>query len=72
MATDAENLATIRSNILSILATESAAPKPSYNVDGQSFDWNGYRASLMTQLANINAMAAAISGPYEVISTAEG
>lgn len=66
MATDAENLATIRSNILATLATESANPKPTYSIAGQNVDWNGYRNSLMQQLKDINAQMDAISGPWEV------
>lgn len=66
MATDAENIATIRSNLLTKLATESANPKPSYSIDGQSVDWNGYRAALMKQIADLNAMAAQVNGPFEV------
>lgn len=72
MATDAQNIATIRSNLLTALATESANPKPSYSIDGQSFDWNGYRAAIMKQIADLNALLAAAEGSYEVISTAQG
>ena len=72
MATDAENIATIRSNLLTALATESASPKPSYSIDGQSVDWNGYRAALMKQIADCNALLTAAAGSYEVISTAQG
>lgn len=72
MATDAENIATIRSNLLTALATESANPKPSYSIDGQSVDWNGYRAALMKQIADCNSLLAAAEGSYEIISTAQG
>lgn len=66
MATDAANIATIRSNLLTALATESANPKPSYSVDGQSVDWNGYRASVLKQIADLNSLMAAAEGPYEI------
>lgn len=66
MATDSDNLATIQSNILATLATESANPKPSYNINGQSVDWNGYRAALMQQLKDLQAMRPMVDGPWEV------
>jgi len=64
MATDAENIATIRSNILTALATESANPKPSYSINGQQVDWNGYRAALLKQLQDLPSL----EGPVELIT----
>ena len=69
MATDAENIATIRSNLLTALVTESANPKPSYAIDGQSVDWNGYRAALLKQIADLNALMSSLDGPFEVTDT---
>ncbi len=66
MPTNAENIATIKSNLLTALATESASPKPSYSIDGQQVDWNGYRASLLKQIADLDAILAAAAGPWEV------
>ena len=66
MATDIQNIATIKSNLLAALATESANPKPSYSIDGQNVDWNGYRASLLKQIADLDAILAAAGGPWEV------
>lgn len=70
MATEAENIATIRANLLAALATESANPKPSYSIDGQSVDWNGYRAAILAQVAALNAVLAASVGVYEEIGEA--
>lgn len=67
MASDADNLATIRSNILATLASESANPKPSYNINGQNVDWNGYRASLMQQLKGVNELMAQVGVYTEVV-----
>ena len=67
MATDAQNIATIRSNLFASLATESANPKPSYSIDGQSVDWNGYRAAVLKQIADLNALMSAAEGPSETI-----
>jgi len=70
MVTEAENIATIRANLLASLATESANPKPSYSIDGQSVDWNGYRAAILAQVAALNAVLAASVGVYEEIGEA--
>ncbi len=64
---DLSNLTTIRSNIIATLATESEAPKPSYNVDGEQMDWNGFRKSLMEQLRDIN-LQIQDTQPYEIHS----
>ena len=69
MATDAENLATIRSNLISVMVTESAAPKPSYSIDGQSVSWTEYRTSLLSQIKQIDELTASTSGPWEVSVT---
>jgi hypothetical protein len=65
MATNAENIATIKANLLTALATESANPKPSYSMGGQSFDWNGYRSAVLKQIADLDALLAAAEGPWE-------
>jgi hypothetical protein len=70
MATDAEQIATIRSNLLQALATESANPKPSYNIDGQQVDWNGYRNAILQQIMTLNNLQAAAVGAFEEIGEA--
>jgi hypothetical protein len=67
MATDAENIATIRSNLLAALATESANPKPSYSVDGQTVSWTEWRAGILKQIADLNTLAAAAT-PFEYVT----
>lgn len=67
MATDAENLLTIRSNLLAKLAEISADPKPSYSINGQSVSWDQHRQSLLNEVKMINEQLAAITGPYEVV-----
>jgi hypothetical protein len=70
MATDADNIATIRANLLAALATESANPKPSYSVDGQQVDWNGYRTAILGQIAALNGLQAAAVGVFEELGEA--
>lgn len=58
MATDAENLVIIRSNILQRLADLTANPKPSYDIDGQQVDWTAYQEMLFRQLADVDSAIA--------------
>lgn len=46
MADDAEIIATIKSQTLQLIADMTAAPKPTYHVDGQSVAWESYLAKL--------------------------
>jgi hypothetical protein len=43
---DVEMLAVIRSQTLQLIADVTAAPKPTYFVDGQSVSWESYLAQL--------------------------
>lgn len=65
MATDAQNLATIRSGILAALAEDAANPKPNYSIAGQSVDRASWRSSLMQELKDLNAIQDSINGPWE-------
>ena len=54
-------------------ATSALSSKPSYSVDGQSFDWNGarvsvtaYRKGLMDELREINELISLAQGDWEV------
>lgn len=67
MPSEIDDLLATRANLIATLRVESASPKPSYSINGQSVDWNGYRASLMQQIESINQMIAAIEGPWEVV-----
>ncbi len=42
MPTDLEQLQTIRTQALASIAEITAAPKPSYTLDGQTVSWNAY------------------------------
>lgn len=46
MANDVEIMATIKSQTLQLIADITAAPKPTYHVDGQSVSWESYLARL--------------------------
>lgn len=44
--TDAETIAAIRSQTLTLIDTLTNEPKPSYAIDGQSVSWTEYLARL--------------------------
>ena len=69
MATNAENLAAIKANILAQLATLSDAStrKLSYSIDGQSVSWTEYQDMLFRQLDTVNKQLQA-ARPFVVVS----
>jgi hypothetical protein len=46
MTDDLQQLRTIRSQTLALIAELTAQPKPTYQVEGQSVSWNEYLARL--------------------------
>ena len=46
MATDLEQIRTVRTQTLAILAELTANPKPTYYIDGQMVSWNVYLTNL--------------------------
>ena len=46
MASDAEQIATIKTQTLARMAELTAEPKPSYNIDGQMIAWGDYLRQL--------------------------
>ncbi len=65
MATDLENIQTIKSNTLAQLAELSASRKPSYSENGRSFSWNEYLKLLQDRVAWCDQQLAA-NEPFEV------
>ncbi len=64
MATVLENITTRRNNVALELA-EFTANKPSYAIDGQSVQWESYRASLIKELMDLNELLNMLD-PYEI------
>ncbi len=69
MASDIDNLKTIRSNAIAQLATLSdpESRKLSYSVDGQSFSWTEYQQYLMDVVERTTKLIQALS-PYMIVS----
>ena len=61
MPSDLQQLATIKSQSLQILADITANPKPSYDVDGQSISWNDYLAQLQRTVEWCDRQTATLS-----------
>ncbi len=67
MATDIENLKTIKSNILASVVEYTANPKPSYILDGQEVEWTEWFEAMMQRVKEIDELIAA-EEPYEIMS----
>jgi hypothetical protein len=64
MPSDVEQFATIKSQTLALIATITANPKPTYDVDGQSVAWTEYLRRLQETVAWCDGHLAA-EAPYE-------
>lgn len=60
-----QQLETIRSQALTLIAEITSSPKPNYSIDGQSVSWADYLAKLQQQVDWCNAQMNAAE-PYEV------
>lgn len=69
MPTDAEQIATIRTQTYALIVDMTANPKPSYDIDGQSISWAEY---LKTLQATVNWCDQQTIGgePFEIVSQA--
>jgi hypothetical protein len=67
MSSDLEQIRTIRSQTLAIMADLTADPKPTYYIDGQSVSWNAYLARLQ---ATVDWCEKKLAGeePFEIRS----
>lgn len=64
---DADTIATIKTQTLAIIADLTANPKPSYNIDGQQVSWTEYLAQLWKTVERCNAHLAGET-PFEIHS----
>ncbi len=67
MSSDLEQIRTIRSQTLAMMADLTADPKPTYYIDGQSVSWNAYLARLQ---ATVDWCEKKLAGeePFEIRS----
>jgi hypothetical protein len=64
---DAETIATIKSQTLTIIAEITATPKPTYQIDGQMIAWGDYLSQLQRTVDWCNEKLAG-EAPFEVQS----
>ncbi len=67
MPSDVEQIRTIKSQTLAIIAELTANPKPTYYIDGQTVSWNDYLARLQ---ATVDWCERKLAGeqPFEIRS----
>jgi hypothetical protein len=65
MPTNAEQLATIKSQTLALIADLTTAPKPSYSINGQSVSWSEYLKQLQQTIAWCDAQLNS-EAPFEI------
>jgi hypothetical protein len=67
MPSDLEQVQTIKSQTLAIIAELTANPKPTYYIDGQSVSWNDYLRNLQ---ATVDWCERKLAGeePFEIRS----
>lgn len=69
MATDAEQIATIRTQTYALIVDMTANPKPTYNIDGQSISWAGYLKQLQNTITWCDQQEIG-NAPFEIVSQA--
>ena len=59
-----------RANVDAVIASADAsgvlAPKPTWTLDGETYDWLGYQTMIMDKLAALKSLIQLEGGPYEV------
>ena len=73
MASVVDNLNTIKANYAVLLATETAyqlanGAKPSYSLDGESYDWPGWEEAVLRKIKMLNELIQTEDGAFEVRS----
>ena len=61
MATNAANLKAAKASLIEQLRIETAycevyGPKPSYSLDGESYQWTEWRTAVLEQIKNLNVV----------------
>lgn len=61
-----------RDNIDALVAAADGAgilrPKPTYSLDGESYDWTGYQSMVIQQMKALKELIALESGPYNIVT----
>jgi len=65
------DLTTARDNYAALLAAATHDTKGTYSVDGETFDWNGYRKHLIDSIKELTVMLSQFQ-PSEIRTIALG
>lgn len=65
-STTAEALGRARDNLVTALETATENPKPAYNLDGHTVNFEQYIDSLIRQIRQLEEAIADAEGPFEV------
>lgn len=65
MPTNAEQIATIKTQTLALIASITAQPKPNYSINGQSVSWGEYLKQLQETVAWCDAQLSS-EEPFEI------
>lgn len=69
MPTDLQQIQTVKTQTLAVIADLTANPKPSYEIDGQRVSWNDYLTNLRQTIDWCDAKQAAYE-PFEIATQA--
>lgn len=70
MPTDAEQIATIKTQTLALIVTVTASANPSYSIDGVSFSKSEYLKTLQETVEWCDSqLGTGTAEPFEIIST---
>lgn len=69
------NLQAIKANLLASLATETAyqqahGPRPSYSLDGESYQWTEWREAILRKVDQLNHLIQLEGSPFVIQSRA--
>ena len=69
----ADSLVAAKASIAALIATETAyqvtnGPRPSYSLDGESYDWPGWLSAMVEKIEKLNALIQVEDGAFEVRS----
>ncbi len=70
MASNLDDLKTIRDSMIARLKEILASPKPSYSIDGVSYQFTAYQRMLIDKLETINALIISCEGPVSSVDVA--
>lgn len=58
--------------VVSTAADSRLTPRCNYALDGESYSWQGYQESLLTQVDRLTDLIHKLQGPWEVRSVGRG